>query len=528
MKKFILVVLAISFVALGNAQQKVQDSLADFDCIHFNEHLSEMKDNSARENYLKTVHRNYIKRKYDLHEQKIFRSSAIATSTCGNLDFEDGNMAGWTTTGDFQIMSGTATDPFGGFPVVFPGGNFSLRLNDNNTSCSGPTQKTGFKSSAAHNIIITPSNTMIIVNFAAATLAFPHPQNASAFFKIEFLDQFNVPIPTPTFSAMYASPPNAIVSTSSSTYFNSSLQGAQICSTIGNYPVIYFPWQAQAFNMSSYIGQTISIKLTANWCLYDYDWTYAYFDVCCDGSCPYTASNVVNNMCVNSTLNTNFCSSTGTNINYNWYNSSGPMATGSCVTVNSAGSYTLQSTSPTNTTAIVQEIFNLGLNPTVSFSVSSNVACNNSSSGVTLFVSPPGGVFSGPGISGNTFQPWVVGIGTYTLSYVYSDPYAGCKDSATQTIQVTHCKITNAQQHFKSSELVIAPNPFINEVLINSKDLPENCDFVLFNTIGKEIIRKRLVNSKNTIETEGIPQGLYIYSIEQQNKAIKQGKLVKD
>lgn len=533
MWKSFVIYLALFLSISTYAQKASNDSLADFDYVHFKEHLSELKDNPSRENYLQSVQRNFIKRKYNLVSEKNYIAADVSSLSCANSDFEFGNTSAWAIAGDFQIMSGSGLDPFGGFPVVCPGGNFSLRLNDNNTNCGGPNPKTNFKASATKTISLTSLNSLIKVNFAGCLLDFPHPQSAAAFIKIEFFDQFNVPIPTPSFSVCYASPPNAVVSTGPTTNSISALLGAQICSSVGSYQTRYFPWQTQGFNMSPYIGQNIILKLTANWCLYDYDWAYAYFDVCCDSTCPtiagpYIVNSTTNNMCVNSSLNTTLCSATSTNINYNWYGSMGPMSTGSCITTSSIGSYTLHSVSPTNTVAINQEVFNLGLNPSVSFSVSNNVGCVNSSSGITLFVSPSGGTFFGPAISGNTFQPWVAGVGTYTISYVYKDPYAGCKDSTAQIIQVTHCKATNLEQNFKISELIIAPNPFKGEVFVQGKDIPIGSEFILFNCLGQEIFRKHLEDGKNTIETEGIPQGLYIYSIEQQNKSIKQGKLVKD
>lgn len=533
MKKSLAIcfILICSFVIKG--QKITIDSLADFDYAHFKEHLSQIKDKTAKENYLNSVQRNFLKRKYDLVEGKTFKSSSVATSTCGNLDFEDGNTAGWSIAGDFQIMSGASVDPFGGFPVVCPGGNFSLRLNDNNTACSGPTPKANFGASASKTISLTSSNAIIKVNFASSILEFPHPQTAASFFKIEFFDQFNTSIATPSFSACYASPPNAVVSTNPVTSTLTTIQGAQICSTMGTYPVRYYPWQTQQFNLSSYIGQNISIKLTANWCLYNYDWGYAYFDVCCDATCPTiggasNTSTITNNICTAAIFKEEICTSAPGNINYLWSNSSSTLSTADCISVSSWGTYSLSSNPPSNPTFTVYEVFNFSPFPIVSFSLSSNVVCSNSSSGVPLFASPSGGTFSGPGVTTSSFDPWLVASGVYTITYNYTDPNTGCSASSAQTISVVTCTTTGIKSNTKQIELVIAPNPFKDEILIGGKDIPNDSEFILFNCIGEEILRKHITEGKNIIDTEGIPQGLYIYSIEQQNKAIKQGKLVKD
>ena len=49
--------------------------------------------------------------------------------------------------------------------------------------------------------------------------------------------------------------------------------------------------------------------------------------------------------------------------------------------------------------------------------------------------SPVGGVYSGPGVSGDSFNPGVAGPGKHPITYTYTDG-KGCSDSATDTITV--------------------------------------------------------------------------------------------
>ena len=49
--------------------------------------------------------------------------------------------------------------------------------------------------------------------------------------------------------------------------------------------------------------------------------------------------------------------------------------------------------------------------------------------------SPAGGTYSGPGVAGGIFNPSVAGVGTHTLTYLYTDAN-GCANSATNTITV--------------------------------------------------------------------------------------------
>src|SRR5687768_6051851 len=79
-------------------------------------------------------------------------SNSFGQNACPpNLDFEFGNMNGWyfftgtccpinanvsspATPNRHELTTGTATDPYGGFPAVSPsGGSFSLKLGNNLT-----------------------------------------------------------------------------------------------------------------------------------------------------------------------------------------------------------------------------------------------------------------------------------------------------------------------------------------------------------------------------------------------------------
>lgn len=54
---------------------------------------------------------------------------------------------------------------------------------------------------------------------------------------------------------------------------------------------------------------------------------------------------------------------------------------------------------------------------------------------VSLSATPSGGTFSGPGVSGNTFDPTTVGGGTHTVTYIYQN-LLGCENTATMQIEV--------------------------------------------------------------------------------------------
>lgn len=81
----------------------------------------------------------------------------------------------------------------------------------------------------------------------------------------------------------------------------------------------------------------------------------------------------------------------------------------------------------------------------------------NTDGPVTLVGTPSGGTFSGPGVTGNTFDPALAGVGgPYTITYTYDDN--GCITTATTTVSVTQATSVNNIEDFKSPVQVF-PNP---------------------------------------------------------------------
>jgi hypothetical protein len=76
----------------------------------------------------------------------------------------------------------------------------------------------------------------------------------------------------------------------------------------------------------------------------------------------------------------------------------------------------------------------INLLPAVSFSGLAPSYCGVSSV-VPLVGSPAGGVFSGPGISGNNFNPIAAGSGEHVITYTFTSGN-GCSNSTTQTVAV--------------------------------------------------------------------------------------------
>lgn len=113
-------------------------------------------------------------------------------------------------------------------------------------------------------------------------------------------------------------------------------------------------------------------------------------------------------------------------------------ATTQAISAIASGSYTVRvtnangcSATSSSTTVTVNPL------PAVSLAPFSSV-CNTNGAFALTGGLPAGGSYSGTGVSGGMFDPGVAGVGTFTITYSYSDGN-GCTNSIEQSIQVTNC-----------------------------------------------------------------------------------------
>ncbi|SDE79765.1 Por secretion system C-terminal sorting domain-containing protein [Pricia antarctica] len=101
----------------------------------------------------------------------------------------------------------------------------------------------------------------------------------------------------------------------------------------------------------------------------------------------------------------------------------------------SAGSYSVTVTDANGCTNTVSAVLEGPTSPTVSLSPFADIS--ETASPISLSGgSPSGGTYSGIGVDTNgVFSP-SIGVGTYVVTYSYTDPTTGCDGSATRTIRV--------------------------------------------------------------------------------------------
>lgn len=120
-------------------------------------------------------------------------------------------------------------------------------------------------------------------------------------------------------------------------------------------------------------------------------------------------------------------------INAHWQNTPQWESMGTPVT-GTSGSFTTLTTQAWNDFSYPAFGFAIP-GPSVSFSGLEPSYCTGSSS-VNLTGTPSGGVFSGQGVTNNTFNPNGLNVGSYTVTYTYTTP-EGCVATDQQQVEIT-------------------------------------------------------------------------------------------
>lgn len=142
--------------------------------------------------------------------------------------------------------------------------------------------------------------------------------------------------------------------------------------------------------------------------------------------------------------------------------------------------------------------------------------------GLTALIgTPAGGTFSGPGVTGTNFDS-SVGIGTYTITYNYTDGN-GCSGSTNFEMSVTECTGIKTQ-NVAASEILIFPNPAQSFVMVKNA---ATAKVIVTDATGRLILDQTLNSNEEKLNTTSIAKGIYFMTIQNESgKSIKTLKFV--
>jgi len=285
--------------------------------------------------------RRYINTKYGV--VKYFNQSTNPTvqAPCTNVDFENGTASGWTITeglnSNSTTMGGCCPTASTRYSVVTAGtdpsvsalqrvpagaGNYTLKIGDGSTTG-------GYAVRAKQTFSVSASNSVFIYKFAVVLEDGGHTCSEQPYFNITFTDASNNPIPCGDFNVVQAG--SGCSSGADPSFVTSGIYS-------------YKNWSTRAFDLSSYIGQNVTVEFTASDCTLTGHAGWAYVDASCQ---PMTLNLNGSNISVGQTnsascgavSNNTLCAPPG--FGYTWTGPGVTGQTGQCVNAASAGSYSV-------------------------------------------------------------------------------------------------------------------------------------------------------------------------------------------
>lgn len=144
--------------------------------------------------------------------------------------------------------------------------------------------------------------------------------------------------------------------------------------------------------------------------------------------------------------------------------------------------------------------------PVVNMSTLPASICESDNS-ITLSGTPAGGTFSGPGVTGNTFDPSTLN-GNVTITYTYVDNSTQCQGSATQSIVVDAC--TGVDEAIGTSAISIYPNPSTGVVMIAfGEKMNDVATIEVFNSVGQQVKSATTTATLFELDLTGYASGVY-------------------
>ncbi|MGL4596053.1 MAG: T9SS type A sorting domain-containing protein [Bacteroidia bacterium] len=188
-----------------------------------------------------------------------------------------------------------------------------------------------------------------------------------------------------------------------------------------------------------------------------------------------------------------------------------PMATTTSISGLASGTYTCFTQDANGCIDTLSYILTSANPPTVTLSLTvADTACNFPTSLILGGESPAGGTWSGPGVTGNTFDPSAAGLGWAIISYVYTDSN-NCSGIAMDSIFVEICIGVNTIN--SNTNWSVYPNPAQENVTIDLVDLSTIRSIALFDAAGRLVMETPATNNRNIINIASLDRGFYLVKL---------------
>lgn len=149
--------------------------------------------------------------------------------------------------------------------------------------------------------------------------------------------------------------------------------------------------------------------------------------------------------------------------------------------------------------------------PTVTAGASATTVCVTDGV-VTLTGTPAGGTWTGPGVTGNTFDPAAATNGNHQVTYSYTDSM-GCVGTATITIVVNPC--TGVEEQNALATMQVSPNPAGSSINILLSQQFAEIEITLVQVNGQVVLNEKHSNTNGiAMDLSAVASGIYFLTVK--------------
>lgn len=172
-----------------------------------------------------------------------------------------------------------------------------------------------------------------------------------------------------------------------------------------------------------------------------------------------------------------------------------------------SGTYTVTGTDVNGCSATATQNVVVNPLPIVTFDLDIDTVCSNVSTTPLTTVSPVGGVYTGLGVNGNVFDATTLAVGSYTITYTYTDAN-NCANIATEEMFVDIC--TGLEKLSPLTAISIYPNPTNDLLTIQLNETnTTNLNLKLVNVAGITVLDIPISTQQMTVDVSDLSAGVY-------------------
>ncbi len=206
---------------------------------------------------------------------------------------------------------------------------------------------------------------------------------------------------------------------------------------------------------------------------------------------------------------TTFCSGNSVTLTSSYPSGNTWSTTETTATINvvSSGTYVVTYTDGNGCTNTASQLVTVNSLPSVSQTPLGTV-CVTYAPIILTGGSPAGGTYSGTAVSGGQFDPTLAGVGTFNITYTYTDGN-GCTNNTVASIDVLPC---SGIEGSKEEEIIVYPNPTDQYIYIAGLENGIH-DYSITNTLG-QVIRVGKLSGDGIIDLGIVATGTYYLKVD--------------